>query len=144
MRFAVFLLAVTAAAQNQSATITGTITDTLGAPVDNAPIQAKNTATGATARSVASKTGAYTLPNLAPGAYDISVNVPGLRPFERKGVATEAAKTLRVDIRLEDTTQLGTLGEDRLAIAAAGKRHAQIAGPTPKTAAGKPDFSGVW
>jgi hypothetical protein len=144
MRFAVFLLAVSAVAQNQSATITGTVTDPLGAPVDNAQIQAKNTTSGATARAIASKTGAYTLPNLPPGAYDISVNVPGLRPFERKGVTAEATKTLRVDIRLEDTTQLGTLGEDRLAIAAAGKRRAEIAGPAPRTAAGKPDFSGVW
>src|SRR5579872_2659814 len=137
MRSLLFLVAVTALAQNQSATITGTVFDAVGGPLDGAQVQAKNTATGATARAAAAKTGAYTLPNLAPGAYDISVNVPGLRPFERKGVAAEATKTLRIDIRMEDTTQLGTLGEDRLAIAAAGKRHAQVTGPTPRTAAGK-------
>jgi hypothetical protein len=141
MRSLLFVLAVTAAAQSQ---ITGTVSDPLGTPVDNAQIQAKNTTTGSVARAVASKTGAYTLANLPAGAYDISVNVPGLRPFERKGVATEASKTLRIDIRLEDTTQLGTLGEDRLAIAAATTRHGQTTGPTPRTAAGKPDFSGVW
>ena len=144
MRSLLLLLAVTAAAQNQSATITGTVFDALGAPLDGAQVQAKNTATGATARAMASKTGAYTLPNLAAGSYDISVNVAGLKAFQAKAIAAEAAKATKFDIRMEDTTQLGTLGEDRLAIAAAGKRHAQTVGPTPRTAAGKPDFSGVW
>ena len=50
MRSLLFLLAVTASAQNQSASITGIVFDALGAPLDGAQIQAKNTATGATAR----------------------------------------------------------------------------------------------
>jgi hypothetical protein len=139
-----FFFAAAAFGQNQTATITGTVSDPLGAAVESAAVQVKNAATGNVSRAVASRAGAYTLANLPAGAYDISVNVAGLKPFERKAVAVDAAKTVRVDIRLEDTTQLSTLGEDRLAIAAATKRHSAPSGPTPRTAAGKPDFSGVW
>lgn len=138
------LLGVAAFGQNQSATITGTVSDPLGGAVESAPIQVKNAASGNITQAVASRAGLYTVANLPAGTYDISVNVPGLRPFERKAVVVDAAKTIRIDIRLEDTTQLGTLGEDRLAIAAAMKRHAPPSGPTPRTAGGKPDFSGVW
>jgi hypothetical protein len=48
------------------------------------------------------------------------------------------------DIRLEETTQLSTLGEDTLAIQADAKKHAPPSGPTPRMANGKPDLSGTW
>ena len=55
-----------------------------------------------------------------------------------------AAKTQQLDIRLEETTQLSTLGEDRLGIEADAKRHAPPSGPAPRMADGKPDLSGTW
>lgn len=140
----VILFSGLAFGQNQTATITGMVSDPLGAAVENATVLAKNASTGNVSRAVASRSGSYTLANLPAGTYDLTVTIAGLKPFERKGVALETAKTLRVDIRMEDTTQLGTLGEDRLAIAAAMKRHAPPSGPTPRTVGGKPDFSGVW
>ena len=100
---AVWLPLLALAAFGQPATITGTVSDPLGAAIENAPVQAKNAATGDVYRAVASRAGVYTFTNLPAGTYDISVNVAGLRPLERKAVAADAAKTLRVDIRLEDT-----------------------------------------
>jgi hypothetical protein len=61
-----------------------------------------------------------------------------------KGVIVKATLALKLDIRLGDTTQLNTLGEDRLRITADDQRHHPPTGPTPRTYGGKPDLSGVW
>jgi hypothetical protein len=132
------------AAPTGSGSISGTLLDSIGDPIDNSTVQAKNAASGAVFKAMTSATGKYTLADLPPGNYDISVSVPGLRGFEKRGVAVQASQTASLDIRLGDTSQLNTLGEDRTRIAADMKRHAPPSGPTPRTYDGKPDLSGVW
>jgi hypothetical protein len=138
------LLAETAFGQSDKGTIQGTVSDPVGAILANAPVQAKNTDTGAVFKAASTTKGSYTLADLPAGKYDVTVTIGGLKPFERKGVNVAAAKTQQLDIRLEETTQLSTLGEDPLAIAADAKKHAPPSGPTPRTANGKPDLSGTW
>jgi hypothetical protein len=124
--------------------IAGTVVDSIGDPVDNAPVQAKSVASGGVFKAVSSKTGKYSLADLPPGAYDVSTAVPGLMPFERKGVEVKPSETATLDIRFKDTTQLNTLGEDRTHQIADLKRHFNDTSPTPRTADGHPDLSGVW
>src|SRR5713226_1778802 len=113
MRFAgLFLFAAAVWAQN-SATITGTVSDTDGSALAKAAIQAKNVATGAVYKTDSSPTGAYTLPRLPVGTYEVLAIVPGMLPFEQNNVAVGAAQTLRLNIRLNDFASLNTLGEDR-------------------------------
>ena len=71
------LCGVYALAQSDRGTITGTVLDPAGAVVPNAPIEAKNTATGAVYRMATSETGNYTLSQLPVGTYEISVSAPG-------------------------------------------------------------------
>ena len=52
-------------AQSDRGTITGTIADPAGAVVANAPIQARNTETGAVFQGASSATGNYTLAAIA-------------------------------------------------------------------------------
>lgn len=141
-----FVLCCAAIAQTSApgGAITGTLFDSIGDPVDNNTVQAKNTDSGAVFKATTSAKGKYTLADLPPGTYDISASAPGLTAFEKKGVSIRASQTVSLDIRLGDTTQLNTLGEDRYRITADTKRHAPPSGPTPRTVGGKPDLSGVW
>lgn len=133
-------------AQTSSPTgsISGTLFDSIGDPVDFNAVQVKNAASGAVFKTTTSAKGKYTISDLPPGVYDVSVSAPGLRPYEKKGVNVDASQTVALDIRLEDTTQLNTLGEDRTHLVADQKRDIPPSGPTPRMADGKPDLSGVW
>jgi len=95
------LLAVCVFAQSDRGTITGAISDPAGAVVANAPVQAKNLGTGAVYDGATSDTGNYTLLQLPPGAYQLTVTVPGFKKYARSGLTVEVAQTLRVDISLE-------------------------------------------
>jgi hypothetical protein len=141
---AIFLLVGTAFGQSDRGVIQGTVSDPVGAILANAPVQAKNIDTGQLYKATSSATGSYSLADLPAGKYEVTVAIPGLKNFSRKDVGVLAAKTTPLAIRMEETTQLSTLGEDTLAITADARKHAPPAGPTPRTADGKPDLSGTW
>src|SRR5579863_2065676 len=136
--------ATTAFAQSGTGKIQGTVSDPVGAILANAPVQAKNADTGAVYKAASTAKGTYSLADLPAGKYEVTVAIPGLKNFSKKNVTVLAAKTEPLDIRLEETTQLSTLGEDTLAIQADAKKHAPPSGPTPRTVDGKPDLSGTW
>jgi hypothetical protein len=133
-----------AQAQQGQGTIAGTVLDPVGKAAAKVAVQAKSADGETVRRATSDGAGKYTLADLPPGSYDISVTVPGLRGYEQKNVRVQAATTAAVDIHLQEGTQLSTLGEDALGVAADRARHAPPAGPTPRTADGKPDLSGVW
>lgn len=144
LSFGLATFAALAQAATPTGSITGTLYDSIGDPIDNNLVQAKNTESGAVFKANTSGTGKYTLADLPPGSYDVSAAAPGLTAVTKKGVAVQASQVASLDIRLGDTTQLNTLGEDRLRISADTKRHKPPSGPTPRTVDGKPDLSGVW
>ena len=94
-------LSITAFAQGDRGTITGTVVDPAGAVVPNAPIQVKNAQTGSLYDIAATATGNYTLPGLPAGAYELSVRVPGFKNYTRTGLTVEVAATIRIDVTLE-------------------------------------------
>ena len=102
-KFAVAFLFLTftyAAFGQTGGTITGLITDPAGAVVANAPVEAKNTATGVVLSAASSATGNYVLPALAAGTYEINANVPGFKKYTQTGVEVQQLQTTRVDISL--------------------------------------------
>jgi hypothetical protein len=139
-----FCCTAVALAQSDRGSISGTLTDPVGAPLAKITVQAKNAQTGSVSKAITATGGMYTLADLPAGTYDVSVSIPGLKPFEKKSVTVTAGKTLALSIRMEETTQLGTLGEDTTAISTDLGRHKPPAGPAPRTKEGKPDLSGVW
>jgi hypothetical protein len=88
-------------AQTDRGTITGTVSDPAGAVVANAPIEVKNTQTGAAYQAATSDTGNYTLPQMPIGVYEVTVAVAGFKKFVRQNVTVQATQTVRIDVTLE-------------------------------------------
>ena len=99
MRFAklaialLFLLTFTHAAFGQTGgTITGLISDPAGAVVANAPVEAKNAATGVVVTAATSATGNYVLGDLPAGTYEIDATVPGFKNTSGRGSPSSNCK----------------------------------------------------
>lgn len=87
--------------QNIYGSITGRVTDPLGATVPNAAIAAINTATNARFATVSSQEGVYTLPALPVGTYNLTIEAPGFRMYTGQGIRLQVNETARVDVTLE-------------------------------------------
>jgi hypothetical protein len=94
-------LAAAAFGQGTTGSITGTVTDATGASVPKATVTATNTATGISTKATTNTTGLYTIPELPPGPYAVSVEAAGFRktiiPEQRLLVSTP----LHVNVSLE-------------------------------------------
>ena len=97
-RLAIAILSLTftyAAFGQTGGTITGLISDPAGAVVSNAPVEAKNTATGVVLSAATSATGNYVFGSLPAGAYEISVSAPGFKKFVRTGITVQTQRITR-------------------------------------------------
>lgn len=65
-----------AVAQTETGQITGTVTDPSGAVVPNAKVTVRQIETGTTRTVNSSESGVYTVTNLLPGTYQITVESP--------------------------------------------------------------------
>ena len=95
------LFAVSAFAQADRGTITGTISDPVGAVVPNATVLALNSETQAQYTTVTTGTGNYTLAQMPAGVYSVTVEVPGFKKFIQQGIRVQVATVDAVDIKLE-------------------------------------------
>src|SRR5262252_1633799 len=101
---AFILLIVSAAAlfaQVGNGTITGTVTDPVGAVIAGAPVEARNNETGVVFPAVTTNTGNYTIPNLPVGTYTVSVKVQGFKTYTHANLAVGTAQIVRDDAKLE-------------------------------------------
>jgi hypothetical protein len=91
--------------------ITGTVTDQVGAVVAGAAVQAKNSETGVAFSAVSTNTGNYTIPNLGVGVYTITVTVKGFKTYIHTNLAVGAEQTVRQDVALDvgNTTESVTV-----------------------------------
>ena len=97
----VFVFALAAFAQGDRGTITGVVSDPVGAVVVGARVEGRNVETGAIYPATTTQAGVYTLSQLPVGAYEVSVAVPGFKRFLRQGLRVEVAQTLGIDMTLE-------------------------------------------
>jgi len=84
-------------AQNNTATISGTVTDASGAAVANAPVSAFNVSTNLKRDTVTNAEGQYVFEFLPTGGYRVEVSATGFKKFVRSGLILEINQSARVD-----------------------------------------------
>ena len=97
--FFAFVFAPFVAAQD-TATITGTVTDPSGSAVPNAQVTLLNTGTQFTRTVVTNSGGQYIAASIPTGAYTLTASARGFQKLERSGVQLTAASTENVDLTL--------------------------------------------
>ena len=75
--------------------------DASGALVPGATIQLKNQGTGEVRRGVSDEAADFTIPNLAPGLYDVTVEHQGFRTLRLDGLELQVEQVARLDLKLD-------------------------------------------
>jgi hypothetical protein len=102
-----FGLPARVSAQVVGATMSGTIVDSSGAKMAGADITVTNVGTGITTTTSTKSEGAFTVPNLQPGNYEISVSAKGFSTLVRKGITLNVGQELVLNL----TLQVGSVSE---------------------------------
>lgn len=100
----VFLLVISAvglvSAQTQQGRIIGIVTDSSAAVVPNAGVTIENVDNGEKRVLTTNSAGIYVAPNLVPGNYQVTVEAPNFKTFQRQNIRLEVATDIRVDVVL--------------------------------------------
>jgi hypothetical protein len=87
------ILSLFAFGQAETGMITGTVTDASGAVVPNATVTATNTQTQQIRNTTSNSAGIYTLTNLQPGIYSVSVQAANFGAFTRQVQVTVGGRS---------------------------------------------------
>lgn len=106
LRVLVTVLAMfaTLAAQVEQATVTGIVTDSSGASVPSAKVAIVNTNTKVRSETVTNETGAYRLPYLPTGPYELLVEHEGFDRARVSGIQLTVGLTATVNVSLKAGT----------------------------------------
>jgi hypothetical protein len=104
----ILFLAASALAQS-TGTIRGTVTDTSGAVVPNAPVTVKNEQTGEERNTVTDSSGIYQVPSLPVGAYQVLVKASGMAPTVANHLELPVGTTVQQDFQLKVASSTETV-----------------------------------
>jgi hypothetical protein len=101
-------------AQSEVATLSGTVTDSTGAVLNNVSITVTNQGTNLSTSTVTNDTGRYFLPSLRPGVYTVTATLPGFKKFVDSALTLQVNQAARLDISLTvgDTAEQITVTAD--------------------------------
>ncbi len=97
---------VSAQAQIERATLTGTITDPSGASVPAARVEIVSPGTGFERHVDTGNAGVYSITDLPIGTYNVTISRAGFKTFEVKGIQLSVRQTRTVDAQLEVGTAM--------------------------------------
>jgi hypothetical protein len=96
-----FVLGLVSVAAAQKAVINGTVTDATGAVVPDVTVVANMADTNVERETVTSSLGFYSLPDLTPGVYNVTIRKDGFRIVQITSVALTVDQALTLDASLE-------------------------------------------
>ena len=107
----ILLSAAALLAQTHTATVSGEVKDTSGAVIPSATVTIQNSDTNAKNVVPTNGEGRFSVPNLIPGNYKVTVESPGMRRLERTGMALHVGDNISLDLVLQigNQTQLVTV-----------------------------------
>lgn len=97
----VLVVAAIAAGQYTSQQISGVVRDSSGAVVIGAKVTARQTGTGLSRTAVSSDTGAYVIPNIPIGDYELTVESAGFKTLKQTGINVSVNSKVGMDLNLE-------------------------------------------
>ncbi|MDE1176334.1 MAG: carboxypeptidase regulatory-like domain-containing protein [Edaphobacter sp.] len=106
---------IASSAQQQSASLTGSITDTTGAVIPEATITVTDVEHGTKTTATTNERGEYVFPQLPPGDnYQIAVTKMGFKETVQKGVVLQVAQAAKIDLHIStgSTTDSITITSD--------------------------------
>lgn len=115
----VFSLASGLAAQGVTGRLTGVVTDSSGAVVQNEQITVRESASGLTKVTTTDQTGAWAVAALPAGRYAVLASAPGFAVAQQDGIVLSAGAQVTVNLKLQpagqtnSVTVTGLTGPDR-------------------------------
>ena len=106
---ALIFAALEASAQKVNGSLVGTVTDSSGGAVPGASVIIIEVNTGVSRTLQTDQSGYYSVPDLPPGTYNVSVQKQGFATVERTGVMVFVDSTARVDVTLSPGTVTQTV-----------------------------------
>lgn len=94
----IFVLTSLGQAQEAAGTISGTVTDGSGRALANTKVSVKNKVSGQVAEAETDSDGHYTIPNLAPGDYDVTASQEGNSTTGTASLAAGAQQSLSLTL----------------------------------------------
>lgn len=110
-----FCAALASAQSTGTATLVGTISDKSDAIVPGAKVTARNLGTQFVYESETNSIGAYYIPNLPSGTYDLTVEASGFKKYVQSGIILRINEQPRIDVRLEVGTVADAIRVDSTA-----------------------------
>ena len=95
------IFSISVFAQSDNGTINGTVRDPSGATIPNATVTVKNQATGSERTATSNEAGLYSVTNIPPGVYNVTITATGFKKFESSNNKLDPSSTLEVNGSLE-------------------------------------------
>jgi hypothetical protein len=93
-------VSLSARAQEAGGSLVGVVSDPSGADIANANVSARNVATSTTRTGVTNSSGLYSIPDLIPGKYEVTVTAPGFSTSVVSDVGLLAGERREVNVSM--------------------------------------------